>query len=798
MKKNKFISGLLLGCAVFAVAGGVAGWKTANVSANNSQSAIEEPTMFAAIQGAQVRKTVDTSGIRFSTIVNDEWWGTATADKTVEYGYLVAKNATEELTEQNAVKVPAQVLLEVDADEDGTTDYLRFNYAITNIPETEYETLVSARSYVTIDGTTQYGETQTRSIAKVAASAFAANEADPDGVIAGYINEIAEDVNFAAETQKLNKAVITVDTAGLAVETQPAGYAVKLTSNNEDVAKIVNGKIVPQAKEGKATITAQFGTQQSDTYELTVVSYSATLGGKAIADDALLKVKVADGYFASVNAATENSEFAQKLVVKEYDGTNETDVTATAVAYEYSVAGVVEVEQGTISGGTVNGTTTVSAKVDGYEVASFDVEGWTEITTIAQMNELSLATWKLRDNKVALEAVLDGKYVLGNDLNYNGAYVLPIANTRMDDRIDFPAGVLSYDTWVWEEILSPITADWSALNFNTATSKFNGSNPLNLPFTGIFDGNGYAIQNAQILDVNYLFANRTSNTTCYAGGGCFIGKIGEDGILRNINFEELRWRKYYGTKAQRQTELTDEKYQIYFGSSKLDTKFLPYTDSVLNTNDAALVRTNAGTITDVRISTKTTYQKAAYGNFKDSGNLANSKAVAQGVGRNDGLVNALVVELLYGELDWLRHDDFVEGTDKNLSSALMAETAIFYGVNQETGVVQNSVFLSNLKSGGKGVLCDEYFLAGTTKKHQEKYALHCGGDDVLSTDSYKLNLGTLTNCAKYHSRKDLHPDKDGTCDLLDVFAEANYDASAFNTKAWDTTTMTMKKGVWAF
>ena len=695
--KKKLLNGLILSCATFAIAGAVATTKTMDVSASNAQVTISEPTTFAALEGAQVRKTVDTSGIRFSTIVNDEWWATETAGKSVEYGYLVAKDVTEELTEENATKVPSQLLLEVDADGDTTTDYLRFNYAITNIPETEYETLVSARPYVTIDGNTQYGETQTRSIAEVAAKAFAAGESDPDNVVAGYVNAVAQDVNFEAATQKLNKAVISVETAGLAVATQPAGYAVKITSNNEDVAKIVDGKVVPQAKEGKATITAQFGTQKSATYELTVVSYSATLGGATIEDDSIVKVKVADGYFASVNAATQASDAKEKLVIKEYDGTSETDVTASAV-YTYSVANVATVDQGTITGNTVNGTTTVVALVDGYEVANFDVEGWTEITTKKQMDELGLSTWRLRNKKAEAQAVLAGKYVLGNDIDYQKAYIIPIANAV--NKYSSQSALYKYyyddcvDTFLWRDVLSDESVtpadEWAAIKFGTKESTFRTSNPHDLPFTGTFDGNGYEIKNGKMFFANGFVRETPTGSEAYwkASGGCVFGE--NAGTIKNVAFTDLQYSDTYYGHSKISTE-------TFAGHARADSwkevGAYRFKDGLYNNAFCGFIYSNKGTISNVRVDAIAVDLSADYG----KGNAYEDSRGAFGVRYNWS--SGVIENLLINEKSTTF--EVKDNTGANVSVQTGFSIAQYGVFGYNAGTVKNSVLVFNVGYGAK-------------------------------------------------------------------------------------------------
>jgi len=823
LNKKLMLASLIVGCASCAMVGGVlSDGAMTQVSANNYNLTVDVPETFTTLGGAQVRKTADTAGIRFSGIVNKDYKDVTLAGKNVEFGMLVIKASDLGENELNAdtvgaSKIKAENILAVDENADATTDYYRYNVALTNIPEVDYETEIVARAYVTVDGVTTCvgddNEQQKRSIALVASRAYAANESDPDDVIKGYVNYVAQGVSFDAATQKLNKAMMTAETVGLTATTNPVGYAVKLTSSNEEVAKIENGVIVPQAKEGTATITAEFGSQKSATYTLSVVSYSATLGGEAIAEDSLVKVNVADGYFAALNVATQASDAEEKLLIQEYDGENYTDVTESA-AIEYSVENVATIDQGTISGGSVNGTTTVFAKIDGWEVANFDVEGWTEITTIDQMDELSLVTWRERNDKAKIQSVLSGKYVLGANLAYNGDYILPIANMgkgywsaqSSSWILNSDSAYVNHQSWVWKEILTQknaLSSDYWTENglggkywnkgaylvtdpTEQVESFLHGSNPNNVEFTGVFDGNGYTISDAQLIDVNYLY-NRSDNKRFTSAGGCFIGNIGQGGVLRNVNFEELRYRKYHSTKTAERETLLDTT--LYPDMSIWDSKgwdVRPYYDTMELSNQTALVIVNQGLISDVRIST---YYKSAYAENTNKALDANNKNAALGVMINEqsGVINNTVIHLLKGEIEYLRQSDFVEGTDWNWDSALVNNYGIgsyvFYSRNY--GTVNNSIFLSEPDHGYDY----RYNAGGKTSKFLSDFIAGFGDVTHDETYGFTVNAGTVTNTAWY-------------ADSIETKLEANEaqtsgcgtpDLTKFDSSMWNTTDMSFKQ-----
>ena len=73
-----------------------------------------------------------------------------------------------------------------------------------------------------------------------------------------------------------------------------------------------------------------------------------------------------------------------------------------------------------ISGKSESSSTVITASVRGTAIGQVNVEGWTVITTKAHMDG-----WLLRHETAndvpKMERVLAGKYIVGGDINYNGA-----------------------------------------------------------------------------------------------------------------------------------------------------------------------------------------------------------------------------------------------------------------------------------------------------------------------------------------------------------------------------------------
>lgn len=538
-------------------------------------------------------------------------------------------------------------------------------------------------------------------------------------------------------------------------------------STSDSAVLTVADGVVTGVGNGTATVTAKYQAENelmSATAEISVVNmnyYKALSGDVEITPTKPLRVVVADDYLGTTTSSTATV----KIMEVDFETEEETDVTSQ-VQWTSTDASVATAAGGTVTGATKNGNSELIATVGGKEATRVYVESWTEISTKAHMDKLALATWTERDDADKIKKILGGRYVLTKSIDYEGEYILPIANTQMDSRISWASGIISYCSWVWKDILSDpnITApeDWAALKFNTADNTFTGSNPNNLPFTGVFDGNGYAIQNAQILDVNYFLTNRANNTRYTAAGGCFIGTIGEGGILRNVNFEGLRFRKYYSeSKSGRERTINQdnvnagyftademEKTQLYCGSTKT---MLPYYNLLRAVSDSALIRVNKGTVGNVRISAKVTYNEAVYGN--NDANNNNNKRFALGVGINyeTGEIDGLVVELLYGELEWLRHSDYIEGTDSNWSSAIISETGIYY--NRNYGAVKNCIFLSDVAYNTSRRIDPTGVVSTGSRSMTSTYVWNCGkvyyntsGESFENTNGQVANSGSTSNC----------------------------------------------------
>lgn len=577
---------------------------------------------------------------------------------------------------------------------------------------------------------------------------------------------------------------------------------VTYTSSDEAVVSVADGAVTG-LKVGTASVTASYvygGKTLTATVEFEVVNvnYCKTYVGETeVTELNPVRVNVKDAYFGSTASSATVS-------VKEIDIKTgaETDVS-DKIVWTSSDEAVATGNGGTITGGTKNGGTTLIGSLDGIEITGIEVEGFTEITTISQMDKLALVTWEYKNDVDTAKKYLAGNYVLGADIDYAGQRILPIANvgikvTTADknegwwNEIDLGVQV-SYNSFIWRDILTAYdnrgTADWrnvkaakiadgtwatlktaweDANSFNKAgVANFMGVNPSNLPFTGIFDGNGYSIKHAQIIYANILNYKRFGTDRWYAAGACVFGE--NQGTITGIDFYDLRYTEVYG-EADGITGTgvlsSGEGSAIYNINGSEDRKY-----SYNNVNDASkfggLLRYNKGTFSNIKV-TFNTRDDYTWDQWNEQG--INSSATSLGICYNKGLMENVVL-VFVGKS---------EGFGEHLSSSgLGGSVNTLYTVNKEDGIIKNCVVLSEL----------------TASQHKVNGLIHYGEDnettynnDANSTVPNLCMVGTIINCTRKIN--------DGTVSAMKQYLnDANYDKSSF-ASAWDITetAMTLKRG----
>ncbi len=819
VKRNTLIALLVCMLVSFGALCAMFGLNAKNAVFADTASEYTKPATFEMFDGAQVRKTEDTSGIRFITVVSNDYIAelkTAHGADNVKFGAVVLPEdmlGENELTVEleHANKIPSGGF----AEENAEAGYSVYNSAIINIPETMYGKAIAARGYVAItgeDGAVTYTYTATtvkRSIGYVASMAHYVGN-DTSSVVKGYVDAVAKGVTVGGKTEDTLKVALTQITnaegepLSYAIVTDPAGYAYKATSTNEQVVKVENGAVVPVAKAGTATVTVEFGTKTA-TLNLTVANYKIIVDGNDVNEGDEFNVFSADEYLGVSKDETKTHTYA----VQEDVGEGFKPVTATVTGNENGVVDLTE--DGVVKGGTSVGKANLTFNVGDITVGTVTVNGCAKITEIAHMDKLALVTWDYKNDVETAKKYLAATYVLGNDLDYAGQRILPIANVApkigysyvrhdsSDKLSNWWTGsdlgdYLSFNSVIWRDILTAYDnrgdADWrtvkaakiadgtwatlktvweDANNFNKAglstEINFAGSNPNYLPFTGVFDGNGYSIKRAQTISANFLEVKIQTQEQFRFSGWCVFGE--NHGTITNIDFDDLRCIEIYGEEdgfTGVGNITTGECANIYRYNGKSAT----YCYNGVSTLVGGFVRYNAdsGIVSNIKISFVAT-DDYTYGYWNDK--TKSNQASAYGVTNNRGLVENMVLVSVY------KSDYYGSQLTGQTGAPGSGVQNMFYATNLETGIFKNCLVLSEVKENTKKIL------------------IHNGTDNETSYNQNRVpatnqdQLGTMDNCTIFVA--------DDSQSAVEKLVASDYDKLSF-TSAWDITetAMTLKRG----
>ena len=305
------------------------------------------------------------------------------------------------------------------------------------------------------------------------------------------------------------------------------------TSDNQTKASVsADGVITANSDEGQVTVKAEFTYKDvpysvEKTLNLTKISYlslSTTqvrlAGKKTLTGKDNEKFINAEVHAYSVDALTEErTKLGQENI--------------SVVSSDESVASVSVNNEGVIS---VSASETGSARITVEGVgkkAYFTVNVFKPIAEIADMDALSIACL----NDVEL---LKGKYMLVNDIDYEGEIIYPIASFKESNNAR-SAGI------IWQYLLKKVDGEYALIPRSEVSatagltdnefkefSVANGINPKNLSFSGIMDGNGFAIKNAKIAYGSYIIDNSENYMSAHSSiFGYFTG------TLENISFQNI-------------------------------------------------------------------------------------------------------------------------------------------------------------------------------------------------------------------------------------------------------------------
>ena len=236
------------------------------------------------VSDVQIR-SVEPTGIRFSTKVNKDYLDQDLSGKDVKFGTLIIPVDFFSKSEQAELTHAVADVMDVEQTTWGAEleDYYVFNAVLINMPSESYGRELMARSYAIIDGGEPiYSETTvTKSIGQVASEIlvkYPAEEIEEDKeLLDAYVNDSLKSVAFNEDAIEL----AINETMPLSATTNPANYAVVYSVDDPSVISLENG-VVKGLKTGVANVTATVGAI-SDTIEVTVKEPTAEWGTLKIA-----------------------------------------------------------------------------------------------------------------------------------------------------------------------------------------------------------------------------------------------------------------------------------------------------------------------------------------------------------------------------------------------------------------------------------------------------------------------------------------------------------------------------------
>lgn len=334
------------------------------------------------------------------------------------------------------------------------------------------------------------------------------------------------------------------------------------------------------------------------------------------------------GDFAPL-AIQASSSAAVELLAVDIRTLQETPVES-GVTWSTADESIATVSRTGVVTGVSNGSTKVFAQYAGntYEA---DVQVYAPISSKAQLDVLGKACYTYRDDPAGLAELMQANYMLTQNIDYDGATFLPIAAVPVED---IQSAAMETPLVVTDVRLSTESQAWKTVLGLTDFSNFTGPNPTGATFTGIFDGNGYAIQNARLMHDNYLTRAAAAGSSWSAYGGCVIGT--NDGIVRNIAFTDFKF-------CNNSDVAGSGGMQAVYTAGGIQITSIAGSDTAGivsgNFNDAfALVTRNNGVIEDVFLSaelTNATYRAggAALVVYQNNGAVSNVFVSAE-KGRN--------------------------------------------------------------------------------------------------------------------------------------------------------------------
>ena len=310
MKTKKKLLALTLACTLCTVFGIISGSNLANVKAN-ATPAIET-------HGSSVRLS-DPTGVRFLSSVSAEYAegyeiGTLIVPKNVLGDAVLNHNDdmadTVDIDYENILqtKWSNKAVAALDGFAYDENRYY-FNAVLTEIPNSDYGTVLVARAYAVKNGVYIYGEQIERSIAQVAALGL------QNGVESELLEEYV-DIAIVDKTPTMAQQLYVGKGETVLQPTDTNGYAVTWSSSDEEVATVDKDGVLTAKVNGKTTITGKLGT---NTFSSTV-QVGNLLEGEKLVDF------TAQNYAEKVTPGNSTSAYSKKHL---YDGEGTLAVTGS-------------------------------------------------------------------------------------------------------------------------------------------------------------------------------------------------------------------------------------------------------------------------------------------------------------------------------------------------------------------------------------------------------------------------------------------------------------------------------------
>ena len=215
-----------------------------------------ETPLFSIVDGASVR-IEEPYGMRFSadyskTLFNQD----GTLKEGYEAGILLIQ--TEELNGELVIGTAGakNVTAMVWDTEKGAKDHYRLNAVMSNIPETEFDTYVTARAYLKQGTEVSYSGTQTRNVAQVASRAMA--DGYTGTVIENYINKVNPSITLPTEVDSENTVTLSLGQS-VSFAVAPEYLTATLSFSANDIVNVENTTLTA-VKAGETDVSIQLGT----------------------------------------------------------------------------------------------------------------------------------------------------------------------------------------------------------------------------------------------------------------------------------------------------------------------------------------------------------------------------------------------------------------------------------------------------------------------------------------------------------------------------------------------------------